>query len=118
METGFPGPTIVEVIAGIASILGHLLKAAVYGLPAPDSKAQNNICPQEPRVGLPWKQTPHMVGMPTLKKIETKQNINKNLITSKPGWVDPSVKEREGSGLSEKNAWPLSLCQPELGDLV
>lgn len=46
---------------------------------SPDSKTQNNICPQEPRVGLPWKHTPHMVGM-TLKenrnKTQQKQKSN------------------------------------------
>lgn len=58
MGGGLPGPTLVEVITVLGPGSFHPwppAQGSCVWAASPDSKAQNNVCPQGPRVGLPWK---------------------------------------------------------------
>lgn len=116
MERGLPWPTIARSSsfwARVASILGHLLKAAVYVLPALTVRHKATSVHRNPGSAFPENKH-HIWWECLLKKIVKKKKTNPQT------WVGGSCQQRgrEGSMLSGKNTWPVSLCQLALGEVV
>lgn len=91
MERGLPWPTIARSSsfwARVASILGHLLKAAVYVLPALTVRHKATSVHRNPGSAFPENKH-HIWWECLLKKIVKKKNTKP---TPKPGWVDPVNK--------------------------